>query len=512
MPNRRLGIPMFVATLVVTAVMPGIAMSLHAQDLDVRQTQLFLDDAIIESSTLVERVLHQPIRHPANPLLSPREPWEGSTMNYLSGVFRDESTGLFRVWYVGVVNGGVPGMPKVFYPVCTAHSRDGIHWQRPKLDSHAHLTGGPNNIVLHLDHGCIAAPNIIHEPEDQAAPWKLFIHHSPRTPCHYFVRYATSQDGLHWEWKTTTKNKVYAKLHDRMTAMLDRENAEYPFLLFGRSSLSRDYPLLYSNRISVREVFQTRLSADGRKTLGNPTVTLRPDLEDPPDVEFYHMSAFRYASMYIGTLMIYHVDDPPSSEVQLVTSRDLKNWERVRPRQAFIPASLPEGRRHGVWDAAGVQPQLSPPLLHDGALRFYYYGGPAFHGSRFLKGQFQLGLAQLRPDGFASLRAAWRTGIVTTKPFKWPGGKLVVNGQERGGSRTREASLRVAILDESGNPIRGYVESNCKPLEGDFPAGRPTWSQGEQNLDPLIGSTIRLRFFLKQAEIFSFRADDGNDR
>jgi hypothetical protein len=199
-----------------------MATRLVAQVIDVRQAQLFIDDAIVETSTLVERVFHQPIRHPANPLLSPEEPWEGPTMNYLSGVYRDQTSGLFRVWYVGVVNGGVPGMPKVFYPICTAHSKDGIHWQRPKLDSYAQLTGGPNNIVLHLDHGCIAAPNIIYEPEDPVAPWKLFIHHSPTTPCHYFVRHATSHDGLHWEWKTTTEDQVYAKLHDRMTvAVLD---------------------------------------------------------------------------------------------------------------------------------------------------------------------------------------------------------------------------------------------------------------------------------------------------
>ena len=136
-------------------------------------------------------------------------------MNYLSGVFLDRTTQRFRVFYVGGVNGKVPGMPKVFYPVCTAESDDGIHWVRPQLTHHADLTGGPNNIVLHLDHGCIAAPNIIYEPDDEQAPWKLLIHHSPGSPCHYFVRMATSQDGIRWNWVTTSEDAVYAKLHDR---------------------------------------------------------------------------------------------------------------------------------------------------------------------------------------------------------------------------------------------------------------------------------------------------------
>ncbi len=484
----------------------GAIDSVVAEKIDVREAQLFLDDGVIESSTLVERVMHQPIRHPANPLLSPEEPWEGTTMNYLSGVFRDEKSGLFRVFYVGVVNGGVPDMPKIFYPICTASSKDGIHWQRPKLEHYADLTNGPNNIVLHLDQGCIAAPSIIYEPEDEKAPWKLLIHHSITAPCHYYVRLATSLDGIHWAWKTTAKDEVYAKMHDRMTAMLDRSNPEFPYLLLGRPSLSADYPLIYPGRIHQREVFQTRLSADGKKISGKPTVTLRPDLEDPPEVEFYHMSAFRYESLYIGTLMIYRVEEPPSAEVQLVTSRNTQDWHRVRPRRPFIRGSFPAGRQQGVWDAAGVQPQLSPPLLHDGALYFYYYGGPAFHGSRFLKGRFQLGLALLRPDGFASLKSTWREGVITTKSFRWPGGQLVVNGQELGGSRTNQAYLRVAILDEDGDEIPGYENAASDVLAGDFPAGIPSWSDQPQELDSLIGKTIRLRFFLRQAEIYSFQS------
>lgn len=497
----------------VTDVWIAIAMlvattngSLAGAVIDVRQAQLFLDDAIIASSTLVERICHQPIRHPSNPLLQPREPWEGTTMNYLSGVFFDRSSRRFRVYYVGVVNGNVPRMPKVFYPICTAESEDGIHWERPKLEHNAHLTGGPNNIVLHLERGCVAAPNIIYEPDDPEAPWKLLIHHSPGTPCHYFVRLATSKDGIHWHWITTAEDKVDGRLHDRMTAMIDRTNAEFPYVLFGRPARSRDYPLLYPGRIRVREIFQTRLSADGRRLLGKPFVALRPDVEDPCDVEFYHMSAFRYESLYIGTLMVYRVADPPRAEVQLVTSRDLQNWHRVRPRHAFLASDLPAGRQHGVWDAAAVQPQLSPPLLHDGALYFYYYGGPAFHGSRFLKGRYQLGLAQLRPDGFASLRATWRTGVITTRPFRWPGGTLVVNGQELGGSRTFDAFLRVAILDESGRPLPGYSHLDCNKLDGDFPEGVPRWRDEPQDLDELAGRIIRLRFFLRQSEIFSFQS------
>ena len=123
-----------------------------------------------------------------------------------------------------------------------------------------------------------------------------------------------------------------------------------------------------------------------------------------------------------------------------------------------------------------------------------------------MKGRFQLGLALLHPDGFASLKSTWREGVITTKPFRWPGGQLVVNGQELGGSRTNQAYLQVAVLDKDGQEIPGYEHSESDILAGDFPAGVPSWSDKPQNLDPLIGQTIRLRFFLRQAEIFSFRS------
>ncbi|MCX6625837.1 MAG: hypothetical protein NTY38_33200, partial [Acidobacteria bacterium] len=225
----------------------------RAGEMDVRQSQLFVDDEIIESSTLLQRIIHQPIRYSLNPLLSAEEPWEGNGINYLGGVFRDEKTGQFRAWYVGTVGGNVPGMPKVFFPICLITSEDGIHWIRPRLTVNSHLTGGPNNIVLHLESGCAGAPNILHDPSDKDRPWKLIIHHSPGTPCHYNVRMASSADGVNWRWETA--NGFYAGFHDRLTAMFEPSNPDAPYLLFSRpGSIARNHPLLYADRVLLREV------------------------------------------------------------------------------------------------------------------------------------------------------------------------------------------------------------------------------------------------------------------
>lgn len=483
-----------------------VSIAAQGGEIDVTQAQLFIDDDVIESSTLLQRIIHQPIRHSLNPLLSPEEPWEGTGLNYVGGVYRDEKTGQFRAWYVGTVGGNVPGMPKVFFPICLITSDDGVKWKRPKLDIHSHLTGGPNNIVLHMESGCIAAPNILYNPGDVERPWKLIIHHSPSTPCRYNVRLASSADGVRWQWET--EEGFYAGFHDRLTAMFDPTEKDSPYLLFSRpGAIARDFPLLYADRVRTREVYQARLAADGRRLSTIPKLTVRPDVEDDPFTEVYHMSAFRYESLYLGYLLLYRSNETPSADVELIASRDAVTWHRLRPRTPFIPSLLPEGRRTGQWDAGGVQPTLNGPIAHNGSLWIYYYGHPAFHDNRHLKGEGRLGVARLRMDGFASLRANWREGYVTTKSFVWPGGTLQVNCEILGGNGTREdAWVRTAILDETGQPLPGLSRTENDPIVTDVVAGEPTWSGRSQDLQHVIGKRIRLRFFLREAEIYSFRA------
>ena len=115
-----------------------------------------------------------------------------------------------------------------------------------------------------------------------------------------------------------------------------------------------------------------------------------------------------------------------------------------------------------------------------------------------------MGVARLRPDGFASIRAHWREGVLTTRSFKWPGGKLVINCKTMG--VPNESWLRIALLDENGRDIPDYSREQSDPIEGDQIAATPTWSNKPQNMDPFNGKKIRLRFFMRQADLYSFKA------
>ena len=60
--------------------------------------QLFLDDFLIASSTNVIRRIHPARKHPANPVIWPREEWEGAVALTHGSVIRDGDK--HRMWYL----------------------------------------------------------------------------------------------------------------------------------------------------------------------------------------------------------------------------------------------------------------------------------------------------------------------------------------------------------------------------------------------------------------------------
>ena len=62
------------------------------------------------------------------------------------------------------------------------------------------------------------------------------------------------------------------------------------------------------------------------------------------------------------------------------------------------------------------------------------------------------------------------------------------------------------LLDAAGNVIPSYSRNESDPLYHDATAAEPTWSGKPQALDSIIGKTIRPRFCLRSAELYSFRS------
>ena len=109
----------------------------------------------------------------------------------------------------------------------------------------------------------------------------------------------------------------------------------------------------------------------------------------------------------------------------------------------------------------------------------------------------------LRLDGFSSLNAPYAGGEMTTKPFTFAGDELEINYATSAGG-----SIRVELQDEEGVPIPGYAAADCNELIGDEIERVVAW-QGRSAVGSLAGDTVRLRYVMKDADVYSFRFRGG---
>ena len=118
----------------------------------------------------------------------------------------------------------------------------------------------------------------------------------------------------------------------------------------------------------------------------------------------------------------------------------------------------------------------------------HYWQGPAASFRRL----------SLRIDGFVSLRAPARGGQLQTKPLVFEGGNLTLNASTSGGKHpSRNPGRR-------GPPIPGYALADCAEIFGDELSRVVRWRNGG-DVRPLSGKTVRLRFVLKDADLYAFQ-------
>jgi len=472
--------------------------------------QIFVDDYIIDTRERVVRTYHQFKRHPANPLLVPEKPWERTSFVY-GTVLHDAETGTFRMWYTN--SGGFSYADAEHYSpakpaagdqhVCYATSEDGLHWQRPNLGI-IEVQGSKEN--------------------NADCPEHRYTHLS-QTPDG--TRPSFSPDGLHW----SNDAPLIGRPSD--AAMLFFDPAQDRWFVISVSSpdvrgfTRRSIEITETDLESWSE-FETILIADEIDDAGCAAriERLRPILDyDNPEhyhAQLHHMVAFRYGGRALGIVTLWDNTwytrgkypaeplfaggkDRGVVHMQLVWSLhpDMKNWQRVYPRIPLLELSEP-----GEWDAAAQLPMDAPVRVGD-ELWLYYSGfsrelnsprtfgdGLAFGAKVPAQG---IGVGTMRLDGFVSLDASPRGGIVTTKPVIFTGTELTINARALG-------HITVEILDAEGNPIPGFgPASDCnggvESISGDSVRHSIKW----KNLGKLAGQPIRLRFHMWNSQLYAFQ-------
>jgi hypothetical protein len=110
----------------------------------------------------------------------------------------------------------------------------------------------------------------------------------------------------------------------------------------------------------------------------------------------------------------------------------------------------------------------------------------------------------LRTDGFASVNAPWAGGEMITKLFTFTGKELEIN--YRTGA---PGFVRVEIQDAGGKSIAGYTLDDCPEIIGDEIERIVKW-KGGGDVGKLTGQPVRLRFAMKDADLYSFRFRSEN--
>src|SRR6185436_6878817 len=151
---------------------------------------------------------------------------------------------------------------------------------------------------------------------------------------------------------------------------------------------------------------------------------------DMPTDEYYSSTAWRYGSLWLGGLRIWHSrDDYPYSAsgcafLKLVSSRDGLHWNKVpfqndaQEDEVFIPNGKEGG--NGGRNDGGYMTEFSNPPLRIGDELIYYYGSSSWGKNQPRPYRVSGGgifRARLRPDGFVSVDG----GSLITRPLAFEG-------------------------------------------------------------------------------------------
>jgi hypothetical protein len=258
-----------------------------------------------------------------------------------------------------------------------------------------------------------------------------------------------------------------------------------------------------------------RLESDDCIHWSMPMLISAPDQGDNLDEQHYNMVRWRVDDYELGILDVIH-NVPDTVTAQLAWSYDGLNWNRTQDRRDLIPLGAP-----GSYDCYLAE-VWNPPLTF-GDEHWLFYGGSNIHhdwwcppppggladeapagatkDEKTLAGKTHLCLAKIGVDRWVSLSAMAREGYIHTFPVFSTGSKLIVNGR-----CGKDGYIKAEITDNWNNVWADFSKANCIPFTGDAVSHTLSWKAGQDvNLIPGI---TKVKFYLRNAEIFSFRIAD----
>jgi len=296
-----------------------------------------------------------------------------------------------------------------------------------------------------------------------------------------------SRDGA--EWRPLLDRPVYHD-HDAFSATWDPDGEQY--VVFQATYQKHAAKPFQDNAgPDIRRVLSFRTSRDGVNwdppgditRLGQHVPTDRlmtPDENDPPELEFYRLTAFPHADRYLG-MMLNYAPTPltrghgPHLGGEWWLGSDFRTWRRSF-RDVFAPGPAPDIIMH-------------PPITLRGRHLWVIHG--KVYGV---------------PENRLFYAASHASSAFTTRPFAAPQKRLFLNGEfpPSGRGFRGQSYVMVEALDENGQAIEGYEKEKCLLREL---SARQTllWGTPPETVStaPLAGREIRLRIHFRDARICS---------
>ncbi len=451
--------------------------------------ELFVDRYLIESMTGTTLQLHPPV--PRETVLQFNRPWEGLHCGYVT-IIKDGGT--YRLYYRGFPVDAPDGSDVEC--TCYAESSDGIVFTRPVLGLFDYNGSRENNVILHgmppLSHNF--APFLDTRPDVPADERYKALAGISTTGLIGFV----SPDGIHWK-KLRDEPLLTAGAFDSQNIAFWSES-EGCYCCYFRTWTQGGYS-------GFRTV--SRATSPDFRTWSDP---VEMDFGGTPREHLYTNQTrpyFRAPHLYIATAARFmqgrrvvpedqaeamgsHAKDSGDcSDTVLITSRGGNRYDRTFMEGFVRPGiGLSNWTTRTNYVAHGIVP------TGDNEMSLYVqrnYAQPSHCLQRLT----------LRTDGFVSVNAPYAGGEMVTKPFRFKGSKLLLNY-----STSAAGSVWVEIQDESGKPITGFAKADADELIGDSIDHAVSW-KGKTDLSALAGTPIRLRFVMKDADLYAIHFVDN---
>jgi hypothetical protein len=476
--------------------------------------ELMIDDYLIDSMSVSLRLqLHKPVRR--NVALVTDAPWEGNACAY-SSLFHDGEK--YRMYYTS--NHYVNREGRIEEPrgrhVCCAESVDGIHFTKPVLGLVEFEGSKQNNIVLGVD----SVPGVRIDPGHTTilkdtnpdcpldARYKALVRSPVKGERGLFA--LKSADGLHfvrlgdkliitdgyfdsenlafWDSVRGEYRAYFRDFHDGAPGrggIRGIKTATSPDFITWSKAEWLEYPgapheHLYTNQIAPYARAPHIFIGFPKRYIDRGWVDSTGKLPGLEERKARAKASPRYGSVVTDALMM--------------TSRDglsFKRWGEaiIRPGPSRTNSWV-YGDNMIAW---GILPTKSDLPQSPDELSIYategYWTGQSQNFRRY----------SIRVDGFVSVHAPLSGGEFVTKPLVFDGDQLEINY-----STSAAGSLHVEIQDAAGNPLAGHALSDCHEIFGDAIQRIVAWKNGD-SVKQLKGTPVRLRFVLRDADLFSFR-------